>query len=212
MRPQEFKKLKALCRRYDLDWMEFDYNAFDYDTIKLMILKKAGVKTPEIEALETATWEATAEYYDSLAIEEKMFIPPELEIQPEFPPNILVIQLFRRHLGLALQLLQKMFKGNMMRGKDGEPRIERLLDERGATIYAIVWFIGRREVTDKIVPELLKHDIYPKLLRNYPLRRDFLHYHNGKWWPISRRVFRENILHKASIKEEQKLEKILKQF
>jgi len=208
MRRQERVRLKQLCTKYDLDYQLFDYEAYDYQTIKRMILKRAGVETEEIRREEQLEWDSVAELYDHLALEEKMFIPEEMMINPEFPPNILTLQLNRRHLGLALQVLQK-FKGNMMTGKDGEPRIERFLDVQGRTNRAIVWFMGRREVTDLIVPELASHNIYPKVLRNFMLRRDFLHYHNGFWYPLSRRAFKELTLQKASRKQERILEKIL---
>jgi len=210
MRRQELLRLKKLCTKHDLDYQEFDYEAYDFQTIKRMILKRAGVETEEMLRDEEAEWESIAELYDYLSLEEKSYIPQEMEINPEFPPNILTIQLNRRHLGLALQILLKKFKGNMMTGKDGEPRIERFLDVQGRTNRAIVWFIGRRKVTDQIVPELASHNIYPRTLRNFMLRRDFLHYFNGRWFPLSKRAFKEMTLNPASKRRERKLEKILK--
>lgn len=186
MRRQEFQKLRDLCNRFDIDWQEWDYQAFSYDQIKTMILQKVGVETEEMEDQRYRGYESLADYYNSRAFEEKLFVPESLRLHPDFPLNCLVLQINRRYASLALSLLRVKFKGNIMTNHRNEERVFRL--RSGTTT---IWMMGRRETVNLILQELERHNLYVRILRNSPFRRDFLHYWHGTLYPLPRKVFKQ---------------------
>lgn len=181
MRQQEIKRLKHLCNRMDDDWQNYDFQAFDFQTIKEMILKKAGIETKEMEELKYQDYTGKADWYNDRMIEEKLYIPENLQLRPDMPLNCLVVQVFRRRAKFAINLTQSLYKGNFMKCKDGKDKIDYVPNSS-----AIMWFAGRREVTDEIQDELRRHNIYFKVLRNSPFRRDFIQFWHGKMYPIKK--------------------------
>jgi hypothetical protein len=201
MRKQEADRLRKLARSLDIDYQEFDMQAYDYQTVKAQMLKRAGVTTEEMQKKQLQTWESAAEAYDNLPLEQKIYISDDGEFTFELP-NCLVLE-FRPHdWGLAVKILTYFFKGNMMHVT------ERLLDNRKlAARLRMLWFIGHKKTTSGILAELEKHNIRPRILRNSYLRRDFLHYANGNIYPMKTRDFK-TIVTKQSIKLADKEEKM----
>ena len=179
-------KLIALATKYDLDYQKYDYQAYDYQQIKRMILEDAGVKTAEMESEEFEAWEAMAEWMDSQALEDKV-VALGATIPQTLPFHVLVFKIRRCRVGLAQKVLEAKFKGNFHRFG-----VIRQLDKRGRKMgEAIFWMVGIRETTDMILNELDKHNIYPRILRNQPFRRDFLHYFKGRFYHINRSTLKK---------------------
>lgn len=165
--------------------MDFDYVAYpDYHELKWQILKKAGVVTEEMEREEFETWKAFAEFYDSLPLEEKASVTENL-IAEQFPPNVLVLFIPRRYANLALEILRWKFNGNILKSKNGKEKIDKR--QNGSMT---VWLFGKKKTTEMIKAELKSHNLYFRVLRDYPLRRDFLHFFKTKLYPVPRKVLR----------------------
>ena len=165
----------------DDDWQNYDFQAFSYDQIRDAILKKASIETKEMQELRYRDYEGQAEFHDNRMIEDKLFIPENLQLRPGMSLNCLVVYVFRRRAKFAINLTQKLYKGNFMKRKDGKDKIDYVPNSN-----AIMWFAGRREVTDEIQDELQRHNIYFKVLRNSPFRRDFIQYFKGRMYPLKR--------------------------
>lgn len=198
MRSQEVMRLRELAHRLDLDWKAFDYVAYSYRQIKEQMLKTAGQKDEQMEEDEFLAWESQAEHYDSLSFEEKTMIPNGVTGVQML--NCLVVQFSQRHFKFAVDILSKTFKGNFMW------RTSRVLENPSS--HRVLWFVGLKETTNRIQDELARHSIWFRVMRDSYFRRDFVHYYNGKIYPVSKKVFRE-MNEKASIREEKKLAKIL---
>lgn len=181
LRQQEIQRLKKICNRFDLDYQEYDYEAYSYSQILEQILQRAGVENKDMENLRYGGYETSAEFYDSRMIEEKLYIPENLQLRPDMPLNCLVVYVYRLRAKFAINLTQKLYKGNFMKRKDGKDKIDWVPNSS-----AIMWFAGRREVTDEIQDELRRHNIYFKVLRNSPFRRDFIQYFKGRMYPLKR--------------------------
>lgn len=200
MRKQEYQKLKSLCSRHDLDIQNYDTKAHTYAQLKEMILKDAGVVTEEMERDKALEAESMAEFYDSLPISERAYIAEELQKQVEVV-NCLVIKVNWRKIGLAKALLLTKYKGNLM---------TRNFSQEGVfePVNQTIWIMGKREATTMILEDLQNHNIYFKVLRNYPFRLDFFHYYNGEWYHMSRKNFKEVV--KAQSKRKLRQQKALK--
>lgn len=202
MRRQDVERLKALARHLDLDWMNWDYVAQGYDEIKKGMLKKAGMQTPQMVQEVADEWQSVAEYYDNLPLEQRMYIPPDSMMTIELV-NVLVLKFNQRMFGFAKNILIAKFRGNIM------DRTWRILEanKRLRPPIRILMLMGQRRTTDMVLEELEKHNIKPQIIRNSYLRRDFLHYRNGVWYPLSRRQFREATEPQSvlALKEEEKL-------
>lgn len=187
LRKQEKKRLIDLCNRYDLDWQTYDMTAYDYPTVKRMILQDAHVKTDGMVEEELAYWEAMAEYFDSRPIEEKVVAAdPQAIIEQTLPVCLLVFFVHRSRMSLALKVLDQ-FKGNMHRFG-----VSRRTDKRGRPVGSgIVWMVGKRETTRLILRELGQRNIRVRVLRNSAFRRDFLHYYNGRFYGLKRKVMKQ---------------------
>lgn len=201
-RSQEFQKLQKLARKLDIDYQEWDYQVQSYDEIKRSMLKKAGMQTPQIVQEVADEWQSIAEYYDNLSIEERTYIPSDSTVKIELV-NVLVLKFHPRMFGFAKDVLIAKFKGNIM------DRTWRIL-EANKQLHPpirILMLMGQRRSTDMMLEELEKHNIRPQIIRNSYLRRDFLHYLNGRFYPMSKRQFREATEPQSvlAIKEEEKL-------
>jgi len=195
MRKQEKEKLIELCNLYDLDWQAFDYEAYGYRDIKRQILRDAHVKTAEMEEEELEGWESFAEFFDSRPIEEKIVSADGKVVSQTLPRQCFVILINRRYVSLGLAILETMFKGNLH--KYG---VVRKKDKRGRPIGgALVWIQGTKETVMLIKEELGKHNIYYRVLRDSPFRRNFLHYFNGKFYGLKRSVMKQ-VTRRASTK------------
>lgn len=206
MRPQEIKKLKKLCNSLDLDWQEYDYIASNYQTIKEQILKKAFIKTKQMEEEDMLAWDGVAEYYDTRALEEKFYVPEEMQYKVEFL-NCLVLRFSVRDFGFAVNIVKTKFRGNLMNMS------KRVLEtnRKAANKTRILWFIGVKEVTNMILHELESHQIRPRILRNSFFPRHFLHYANGKIYPVKRTVFK-HMMKKQSAKLETEEKRIQREM
>lgn len=203
MRKQEFEKLKKLASYYDQDWMEYDFEAQGYDEIKEAILRRARVKTKQMEDNEFLAWEGLAQNFDQIPFEQRVVIPEGYMPKIEFT-NCLVLQFTTRDFDFALRVLMHKFKGNFMRKTD------KIIEANKQVLakHRVLWLMGHRKVTDMMLTELEKHQIRPRILRNSYLRRDFLHYADGQILSLSKRQFKE-LKQKQSIKEMKTEEKII---
>lgn len=103
-----------------------------------------------------------------------------------YDPNVhcLVLQFSPRFFGLAVDVLKAKYVNDIVTDPEsGLPRI----DEKNR----VVWLFGRKERTDAILEYLNKYSFPPKVLRDSPFRRDFLHYLNGRIYDVSRKEFVE---------------------
>lgn len=184
MRTQEVHKFKDLCNRYDEDWQNWDLRNIDYQTAVHELFKKVGIVTEEMEREEFEAYLSLASWYDSLSLEEKASITTNL-ITEQFPPNVLVLFVPRRYANLALQILRWKFNGNILKSKNGKEKIDK---RKGGSMT--VWMFGKKKTTEAIKTELKNHNLYFRILRDCPLRRDFLHFWRGRLYPVSRKVLR----------------------
>lgn len=186
MRTQELNKLQKLCDEFDLDIQRYDVDVYSYEDLERMIYHDAGVKTPKMEEEELMAWDAIAEWYDEQPLEDKMYIPEDMKQKIEMI-NCLVLKFNHRQFGFAVNLLTMLFKGNMME------RTHRVLEvnKKLSAKHRVLWFMGPQKVTDQILIELQKRNIHPRILRNSFLRRDFIHYHNGKMFMMSNSLFKK---------------------
>lgn len=181
MRKQEYLKLQKLVNSLDLDIQSYDVIAYSYEEIKRQILKDAHLESAEMTKERYALYETSEQWYNDQALEQKLYIPSELQLREDMPLNCLVVYVFRHRAKFAINLTQSLYKGNFMKRKDGKDKIDWVPSSN-----AIMWFAGRREVTDEIQDELRRHNIYFKVLRNSPFRRDFLQHFHGKMYPITK--------------------------
>jgi hypothetical protein len=194
MRLQEEKRLRKLARKLDVDYQEFDFKAFGYDEIKDQIYRRAGVKTDAMKEKEFLLWDAVAEQYDNLSVEEKVFMTENVPHQ-EFI-NILVLSFTVHDYSLAKVILLKRYRGNMM------PETQKA--NKQSSKIRMMWFMGRKETTDRILRELIeKHNLRPRIIRDSFCRRDFVHYANGKLYYMKRRDFRDMQKKQSIILEEE---------
>ena len=196
MRRQEFVKFKEECGRLDADWMNFDIANISYVEAMRQLHRQYGVQTEKEEKAQFVAWEALAEYYDDRPAEEKVYIPEGFQPNVDFN-NCLVLSFRQRDFGFALNLLKATFKGNFMEKSKAE--LEKSKEMK--LPFRIVSFIGAKETTNRIMEEIQKHDIHPRVLRNSFFRRDFLHYYNGRMLMMSKRDFRE-FVKKQSLRNE----------
>ena len=165
-----------LAKRLDLDYQEFDMVAFGYQTIKEQMMKHVGLKTVQMQEKEFLVWNSMAEMYDNTPLEEKVYVPDDLQAQSEFI-NCLVLCFSSREYGYAVRLLTAKFKANMME------RTKKIIEANkkiGGRKERFLWFMGWRENTDKILRELEHFNVHPRILRNSFLRRHYLHYYHGQ--------------------------------
>ena len=210
MRPQEIERLKQLARKLDIDHQEFDFNAgFDYQTIKGQMLKRACIRTPDMMEKDLVIWDATAEMYDSVPVEQKVYIPDEMIGQEADFINMLVLSFNVHDYSLAKKILLAKYKGNMM------PRTLQIMEANKKATWKIrmMWFMGRKEVTNTILEELkLKHNLRPRVLRDSYFRRDFVHYANGHLYFMKKGDFKA-MMQKQSVvlaeEDERMMEKML---
>jgi hypothetical protein len=209
MRPQEAEKIRTLCHKLDLDWMEFDLRNMDYSEAKKQAFRRAGIKTPEMKNEEMLAWGAVAEYYDSLSIEQKVYIPDEMIGQEADFVNMLVLSFNVHDYSLAKKILLARYKGNMM------PRTLQIMEanKKAAWKIRMMWFMGRKEVTNTILQELKeKHNLRPRVLRDSYFRRDFVHYANGHLYFMKKGYFKA-MMQKQSVvlaeEDERMIEKML---
>lgn len=210
MKKHELKKLEKLADSLELDIQHFDLDSYEYHEIKEQMLKSAHVPTineldEEVLLWDTMgsqdrrlTWDSIAEFYDRRPFPEASKVKVELL-------NCLVLKFSQRHYGFAVQVLTKLFKGNLMH------RTHRIIEANKHTQskHRVLWFVGYKKTTNRILEELEKRNVFPRILRDSFLRRDFLHYHNGQIFNISRREFKEMQRRKAvTFKKEQILQLI----
>jgi hypothetical protein len=188
MRKQEIERLRKLARRLDLDIQEYDMKAFDYQQIKEQMLQRAGIKTQEMKDKEFLIWDAAAEQYDNLPIEQKVYIPENVPGQQIEFINCLILKFNVHDFSLAKKILMAKYRGNMM------TRTHRILEanKKMTSKIRMIWFMGYKETTNRILEELReKHNIRPRILRDSFLRRDFLHYADGQIYVMKKKHFRE---------------------
>lgn len=186
MRKQDINRLKKLCQRCDDDIQAYDVEVYSYREVKRMILKKAGIKTAEIEKEEFEYWQSMAEYWDSLAIEDKVVVVGR-PAEQKLPIYCLVLVVHRFHITLALRILNNKFKGNLHRFG-----VVRRKDKRGNPVgSAAVWIKGTRQTTQMIMDEFARHNLYYRVLRHYPFRQDYLHYNKGRFYNLPRSIMKQ---------------------
>jgi hypothetical protein len=173
MRQQEKHKLEQLAIEYDLDPQQFDYESATYDSVKAQILKLIDAPAKETNLL----WVSQADWYNSQEIEQKVYIPSD--VANNELKNCLVLSFNARQYGFAVKMLMAKFKGNLMH------RSQKIIEgnkhlSQGNKIR-ILWFFGSKQATNMILDDLrVKHNLQPRVLRDSYLRRDDLHYANGK--------------------------------
>lgn len=207
LRKQEIERLKQLARKLDIDYQEYDFEAYGYEEIKEQMCRRAGVKTNAMKEKEFLVWDAVAEQYDNLQIEQKVYMPENVPEQ-EFI-NILILSFTVHDYSLAKVILLKKYRGNMM------PETHKVIEanKHSPSKIRMMWFMGRKEVTDKILRELIeKHNLRPKVIRDSFCRRDFVHYANGRLYYMKRKDFRDMQKKQSIILEEEQrkmLEKLI---
>ena len=208
MRIQEKKRLLNLARKLQIDYQEFDFEAFDYQQIKEQMLRRACIKTQEMEDKEFLIWDAVAEQYDNLPIEQKVYIPENVpEQQVEFI-NCLVLSFNVHDYSLAKKVLMAKYRGNMM------TRTHKILEanKKMTSKIRMIWLMGYKETTNRILEELReKHNIRPRILRDSFFRRDFLHYADGQMYVMKKKHFRD-MQKKQSVVLEEEQQKIIEKM
>jgi hypothetical protein len=209
VRNQEIDRLKALARKLDIDYQEFDFRAFGYQEIKEQMLKRACVRTPEMMEKELVIWDNVAEQYDMTPIEQKVYVPEDMVNQEANFVNMLVLSFNVHDYSLAKKILLVKYKGNMM------AQTQKILEANKKSTWKLrmMWFMGPKEVTNTILEDLReKHLLRPRVLRDSYFRRDFIHYADGKLYFMRKSDFKA-LMQKQSVvlaEEEQKLmEKML---
>ena len=209
MRTQEIERLKALARTLDIDYQEFDYKAFDYQTVKEQMLKRACVQTVEMREKALVIWDNMAEQYDMTPLEQRVYIPDDMVNQEADFVNMLVLSFNVHDYSLAKKILLAKYRGNMM------PRTLQIMEanKKAAWKIRMMWFMGRKEVTNTILEELKeKHNLRPRVLRDSFFRRDFVHYANGSLYFMRKGDFKA-MMQKQSVvlaeEDERIIEKML---
>ena len=191
VRQRDYDRLAELCRKYDLDIEAYDLT-LGYQEVKEQILKDAGFVDEDKLA---ESWESMAEYMDSIPLEQKIMAPVGSPKELEMPQNLLIIYVYRQHVSLAVALVESKFKSNLHRFG-----IVRQANIRGYQIgAAVMWFFSAKQAANIITEEFEKRNISFRVIRNNYIRRDFLHYYNGRFYNIPRGTM-EHITKKVSIK------------
>jgi len=186
MRIQEKKRLLNLARKLQIDYQEFDFEAFDYQQIKEQMYRKVSIKTPEMTEKEFLIWDAVAEQYDNLPIESKVYIAENVPGQLEFI-NCLILKFNVHDYSLAKKVLMAKYRGNMM------TRTHKIFEanKKMTAKIRMIWLMGYKETTNRILEELReKHNIRPRILRDSFFRRDFLHYAYGTMYQMRKSNFK----------------------
>lgn len=208
MRKQEIERLRKIAQRLDLDIQEYDLEAFDYQQIKEQMLQRAGIKTQEMKDKEFLIWDAVAEQYDNLPIEQKVYIPENVPGQQVEFINCLVLSFNTHDYSLAKKVLMAKYRGNMM------TRTHRILEanKKMTSKIRMIWLMGYKETTNRILEELReKHNIRPRILRDSYFRRDFLHYADGQIYVMKKKHFRD-MQKKQSVVLEEEQQKIIEKM
>ena len=208
MRKQEIERLRKIAQRLDLDIQEYDLEAFDYQQIKEQMLRRACIKTQEMEDKEFLIWDAVAEQYDNLPIEQKVYIPENVPGQQIEFINCLVLSFNTHDFSLAKKVLMAKYRGNMM------TRTHKILEanKKMTSKIRMIWLMGYKETTNRILEELReKHNIRPRILRDSYFRRDFLHYADGQIYVMKKKHFRD-MQKKQSVVLEEEQQKIIEKM
>ena len=208
MRKQEIERLRKIAQRLDLDIQEYDTKAFDFQQIKEQMLKRAGIKTQEMKDKEFLIWDAVAEQYDNLPIEQKVYIPENVPGQQIEFINCLVLSFNMHDFSLAKKVLMAKYRGNMM------TRTHKIFEanKKMTSKIRMIWLMGYKETTNRILEELReKHNIRPRILRDSYLRRDFLHYADGQIYVMKKKHFRD-MQKKQSVVLEEEQQKIIEKM
>lgn len=181
----EIHKLKKFCDTHGIDRAEIDDSLTYWEAkehLDKFVTKDADdlLEWEELLKDDSEQWKANADFYDSLSVEQKMFIRPEFL-------NCLVLKFYASHFGFAVDLLSMLFKGNMT------PRTKQTIEmnKNKRMKHRVLWFVGHRKTTDRVLEELYKRNIRPRILRNSLLRRDFRHYCNGQILNMNKSKFKD---------------------